>query len=352
MVAIDEGGYRGHAMIMTIALLASMFAPVRVSMPVRSDCPSAETVERDISTLIGVSPLPEIDVRIEVADAAGGVVAELSFNSAGRSQARTIPGATCSDVVNAAAVVVAVGVDPVAVGQSLAPVLQRPSPAAVPVAPLAPPPLPTTSEPLVEPSVDPAPEFAGSEDRSDAPQSRTPRSPLHLHAFAFGGPTLGAFQRVSGWLGGGLALHRGALRAEVTGQHQFGQRVDHPQASDSGAIVSLTSGRGSGCWSPSVGSFSLSACGGIDLGAAVGRGRGLESRVDARALWAALTPGARVHWRPKGPLAVGLFVDVPISVLRPAFAIDDFEEPLTEVGLASLWVGLALELTLWQRDSG
>ncbi len=40
-MAIGAWRYRAPAMITTVALLVSMVAPVRVSMPVRSDCPSA-----------------------------------------------------------------------------------------------------------------------------------------------------------------------------------------------------------------------------------------------------------------------------------------------------------------------
>jgi len=340
-------------MMTTVALLASMVAPVRVSMPERSDCPSASAVERDIATLIAVNPLPEIDVRVEIMDVAQGVVAELSFESDGRSQTRSIPGATCSEVANAAAVVVAVGVDPIAVGQSIAPMLQRPTAPEPPVVPpAAPPPLPTTSGPAVGSPPDSPVGASASESHLEAPPRDRPGAGVGLHAFAFGGPTVGVFPQVSGWLGGGLALLRGTLRVELSGQHQFGQRVVHALAPEAGAVVALTSGRGSGCWSPQLGDFSLSGCGGIELGAAVGRGRGLEQRTDAVALWAAVTPGVRAHWRPKGPLAVGLFMDVPISVRRPSFAIDDFVEPLTEVGLASLWIGLGFELTLLRADSG
>ena len=90
-------------MIVCGALLASLLGPVRVSMPARADCPAVEAVERDISTLLGGTQVPQVDVRIEIREEPSGVVAVLSFDAAGRTQARRIPGATCAEVVDAAA---------------------------------------------------------------------------------------------------------------------------------------------------------------------------------------------------------------------------------------------------------
>jgi len=316
-------------------------AQVQVTMPVRPDCPTAAEVARDIETLIG-EPVPPIDVQLGVRDTSEGVVADLAYTAAEQTQRRSIPGATCADVVNAAAVVVAVGVDPVAVRETLQPVLQTPTPE-VPEVVEPPPALPMTAEAEPEP-VPPAPAFAPPAE--PRPRRRRPS----FGAFARGGLGLSELPEPMGWVGGGLQLGLGGLRVELSAQHLFDQRIVHRDNENAGADVSLTSARPAACWTPRLGAFTLGGCVGLDLGVARGRGFGLDDPGTGRALWVAVTPGFRAHWHPTRRFFVGLVLDVPVTLRRATLTIDDFEAPLVQTGVAGVWTGLSVGFTFFDES--
>lgn len=320
-------------------------AQVQVTMPTRPDCPASADVARDIETLIG-DPVPPIDVRLTVRDTEAGVVAQLVYVAGGQTQTRDIPGASCAEVVNAAAVVVAVGVDPIAVQKTLEPVLQRPTVVA-PVVVEPPPALPLTSEPEPEAPA-PATVVEGAQPRPEPQAAR--RSRPSLGAFVRGGIGAGGLPDPMGWVGGGLQLGFGGLRVELAGQHLFAQRLEHPDNSSTGADVSMTSARPAVCWTPRVGAFTLGGCAGLDLGLARGAAFGLDRGGTGRALWVAVTPGLRAHWHPTRRFFLGLAVDVPISVARPTLTIDDFTAPLVETGLAAVWAGLSVGFTFFDES--
>jgi len=327
-----------------IALLGVLVAmQVEVTSPSRPDCPTAAAIARDIETLIGVIPPPPIDVRIEVLDRGEGVVAELTYTAGPRTHTRSIPGSTCADVVNAAAVVVAVGVDPVAVQHTLAPILQRPSRDREPPLVVAPPPALPRGE---APRAQRVPALAQPPPPSSRPRRRRPS----LGAFARGGVGVGGLPSPTGWMSGGLQLGLGGLRVEASAQHLFAQRVEHPDDASTGADVSITGARPAACWTPRVGAFTLGGCAGFDVGAIRGEGFGLENNGTATSLWVAATPGLRVHWHPSPRFGLGLSLDVPVSLVRPALTIDDFRDPLVRPGFAAVWAGLSLQFTFFDES--
>lgn len=171
-----------------------------------------------------------------------------------------------------------------------------------------------------------------------------------LGAFARGGLGVGGLPAPMGWVGGGLHLGLGSLRVELSAQHLFAQQIQHTEDESTGADVSLTSGRGAGCWTPRVGAFTLGACAGVDVGAARGAGFGLEEPGTASTLWVAVTPGLRAHWHPTPRVALGLALDVPISAVRPLLRIDDFGSPLVEVGVTGVFAGLSFGFTFFDES--
>lgn len=329
-------------MIAVLGALVAVQVQVQVTSPSRPDCPTSEVIARDIETLIGVVPPPLVDVRIEVFDRGEGVVAELSYTAGSRTQARSIPGTTCADVVYAAAVVVAVGVDPVAVVHTLAPILQRPS--GVPEHPLVaqpPPVLPLAEAPRSQP---------GPARVQPSPSPSRPRRRPSLGVFARGGIGVGGLPSPTGWVGGGLQLGLGGLRVEASAQHLFARRVEHSEDASTGADVSITGARPAACWTPRVGAFTLGGCAGLDVGAVRGEGFGLENNGTATSLWVAATPGLRVHWHPSPRFGLGLSLDVPVGLVRPTLSIDDFQEPLVRTGLTAVWAGLSFQFTFFDES--
>lgn len=332
-------------MLALAGLVAVTLGPIDVQMSDRTGCPSASAIAIDIERLIGTSSVPQVDVRLELRDTAEGVVGELEYTVAGRVQTRTIPGSSCAEVANAVAVVVAVGVDPVAVQRTVQPILQRPT--------LEPPPLPpppalpsTTEDPEAVAQQQPGAPLSSRSEVALEPRPRRRRRPW-LGAFARGGVGVGGLPAPMGWVGGGLQLGLGGLRVELSGQHLLAQQIQHPEDESTGADVALTSGRAAGCWTPRVGAFTLGGCAGGDVGAARGSGFGLEEPGTASTLWVAVTPGLRAHWHPTPRIAVGLALDVPVSVVRPRLRIDDFDSPLVEVGVTGVFAGLSVGFTFF-----
>mgnify|MGYP000444897192 CR=1 FL=1 len=327
-------------MLGALGLVAGLLNPgaVEVSLPPRADCPQAERVAEDIEALVG-DGAPAISVDIVLTDTSEGVVANVRYRSGGAQRVRIIPGPTCADVVGAAAVVVAVGVDPIAVQQV---VLQRPArPMPRPPEPME---LPELPELPATPADEPAPSsesssFAGQEQKQEQTQHRPP---FALGVFARGGVAVGGLPRPGGWLGGGLGVAVNAFGVELSGQHAFARRVRHPAQRASGAHVSLTSGRAGLCWIPRIGAFSLGGCASADLGTVRAAGFGLAQRDTPAALWAAVTPGLRAFGWPSRRVRLGVVVDVPISMTRPRFSIDDFEAPLAQVDQVAVWAGLSV----------
>lgn len=328
-------------MLAALGLWAAL-APVRVVLPVRPDCPPAADVAKDVEVLMGLESPPAVDVRIDVRDVPEGVVADVEYASGGTVRTREIPGASCREVVDAAAVVVAVGVDPIAVQAVLEPVILRPQSAAPPPAPELPAPLPVA---VAEPEP-PSP----SSPPSDKPRPRGHR--VSLGAFVRGGLEAGAVSNPSGWLGGGLQLGKRPAKGEVAVRHRFARDVAHPENASTGASVSLTVGRLAGCWTPRAGAVVFGACLGADVGMLRGEGYGLETPGTARGLWVAATPGVQAHWQANRTLRIGAVIDVPLSLVRPTLTIDDFQRPLAQMGFAGVWAGLSLEFTFFDESAG
>jgi hypothetical protein len=78
------------------------------------------------------------------------------------------------------------------------------------------------------------------------------------------------------------------------------------------------------------------------VGVVRGAGFGLVQPDTPSALWGAVTPGLRAYGWPSKRVRLGLVVDVPISLTRPRFVIDDFEAPLVEVDQVAVWAGLSV----------
>lgn len=322
--------------------------PIQVSVPETPGCPRGERVARDIEVLMGSPPAAPLDVLIEIRNEVDGVVAELAYTVREQWRTRSIPGPDCATVVNAAAVVVAVDVEPLGVARSVKaePSLQRPqdpgfrTPAVLQVNDVE-----VGPEPVAEPQTAPS--------RTTVSQRSPPTRPdrrLRISAFARGGATVGALPRTWGWVGGGLGFGVRSLGVEVFGQHQFAQRIGHAEAPRSGADVSLSSGGVAGCWLPRRGAFTAGLCISGEAGAATAGGEGLVRKRETTRAWAAVGPGVRALWTPGNGLRLGVALDVPISLVQPVFIIDDFEAPLARVGAMAVRVGLSIGFTFFDES--
>ncbi|MCX4242003.1 hypothetical protein [Paraliomyxa miuraensis] len=167
-------------------------------------CPEATAVERRVEDLLGRAPEANELRAVGVVHAGPPWRLELTTSIGGRRQQRTLRGNDCRAVAEAAALILAVSVDPIGVDGSL----EAPD---VPVLPI-PPVSPVSEAPGVDPGLAVTPL-----DEAALPSPRPPpRARPRVHVRVGGGGELGAIPGGTGGVRGGLAVvgERMLLRLE------------------------------------------------------------------------------------------------------------------------------------------
>jgi hypothetical protein len=269
---------------------------------------------------------------VELAGAGETWTAQVTVVHAGETTHRTLFG-PCRALTEAAVLVIAVTIDPLGTTRAVqestrGPELELPADSLV-----APSPPRVRTSPVVVPAAD---------------------RPARLPALSFGlqiggGGTIGLVPGLGGRIGGGAVLGLSRARLVLGALHEFSRRLDHPDEPSAGANVRLTAGHLAMCWSPRAGRVTFPVCGGVEAGAFVADGVGLQNRDRAVSPWLAVVPQAELLvWAPRW-LGFGPAIALPIAVLRPRFSIDDFEPPLVRVGPAGLRFGLAVTFVLFDE---
>jgi hypothetical protein len=241
---------------------------------------------------------------------------ELSYRAADANDVRTFEAADCDDLVEGAALVLAVAATP----------LPAPEPPPPPPAP-----------PIATPS---------------PPEQRAEPARVRLGAALRGEAILVSRLLGPAWpsIGGTIALRYRALRVELGGMHVFARRyVQRDEDFAVGAAISLSAATLRGCGRPTAarGRIEFPICAGALLGAATARGVGdLEARRTRSQPWIAVLagPGIAIPIHPR--FAISLSVDAMVSVLRPGFRVESLSPELYRVGLVSVraWLGFEVRL--------
>ncbi len=308
------------------------------------------------ATLGQVDPATQQPVRVRglmVASGPGTYRLELSLDD-GRAGVRQLEGSSCEELSEAAALVIAMAIDPRLLERLEVEPTPEPTPPANPAA------LPEPTEPeVVEPpesTPEPTPTDATERDPSastvDDPHvaSEPPTSSAADLGLAFlarfdggvaGGPLPGAAGIVS--LGAGLG-GRG-WRVELTGSYWAPRTRRSESNPDIGVRAQLWTVGVLGCGEPQVGPLTFPLCAGVLAGAthAIGVGDLVGDRVAARWVAAAIEPG--VVWWTRPRLGIALRARGHVALARPQLRTDP-SGPLFEgssVG-GSLRVGLELRL--------
>lgn len=338
-------------MVLALAavLLAEPAAGLRLDWQAPAGCPDGAALRARVVTLVGAEAAAQarLAARAVVRPQAGRWALELDLLRPGGQDRRTLADADCHALGEAAALVIAVAIDPQA-GLG-APVLEdRPQDPPGPDAELVPTP-PGGGDP---PGA--APDGAVPGDRSSgavavawdrpapvadeadpvaadgadpAVAARAPAAGRRLQLGLRLGVGLGFARVLPGphaALDLGLGLEGRGWRAELAGS--FVPPVRGVAASDPGigGVFRLGAGelRGCGMPGPRARPLVFPLCVGLQLGAMHGRGDGpgLPVQQAARALWAATRLGAALRWRPRGG-RVGLWigVDAIVALTRPGF---------------------------------
>jgi hypothetical protein len=298
-------------------------------------CPDRVVVTDAVSRLAADgAATPSASARATVTQTAEGYALELSVSTEAGTTRRNLASGSCESLARAAALIIAVELDPVAAAANLE---TRPAPE------LPPPPLPAIEPPTPPPAVlDVRPPPV----RPTAPRSREP-APATVHLAIRPEAALGTGLlpgAIGGAVGGAVAVFGDrAWRIEAGGAYSFPRRAVAP-SSDAGGDFWMATGVVRGCGVFAAGPVRLPLCGGLEAGGV--RGTGFGADVDTARVtqaWVALQPSVGLMWAPRPWIALVGRLEAPLSLRRPAFHLDGIGE-VHRVGAVGARGTLGLEV--------
>lgn len=267
------------------------------------DCVTPSELLTRVELLLG-RPLqldgdPNIDLRAEIVRDEAELLLHLEFRQP-TAREREFRANSCAELLDAAAVVLAVMIDPLASLNEL-------------------PPAPSETEPEPEPKPprEPAPE-PEPEPKPNPPAVTQLGGLVRLG----GGVLVPSLPGVAGGPTLALGLRRRALRVELVGAYWASQPARHTAMPELGARISLGTVATRVCGVPRVGPVEFPLCGAVELGGMRGVAFGTPDAV-ARALpWVAIQAGGAASFGFARMLALWVGVDVVAPITRPGFSID------------------------------
>jgi hypothetical protein len=278
-------------------------------------CPTGDDVRARAESLLGGPIEPRLvhalSAQGRVTSADGRSELHLETVDNGLRGERALQAATCEELASAAALIIALAVDPKTVAArskdaSATAAAASSTPGAAP--PTA---APAPNPPAVPAPVKaPAPTNAEKPERSSAPVTGLVEGALALDWGALPGPSIGPS------LSGGFALSRLRLRVGATYfAPRFAEAPPEPGAPTRGGDVSLLVLGLAGCYSLTPRAAELGVCADLEGGALLAVGRGFDHTNDAIKPW--LGAGASVDLTVpiSGPVAlrVGIGAMVPFG---------------------------------------
>jgi hypothetical protein len=294
-----------------------------------SDCPTRDAVLDDVARILGPKKTEAAAARVAAhavlfrgEDARWHVVITVSGGGAGE---RTLEASSCEEVANAAALVLALRVDPT----SFAPEMPLPSPPAA-IASAIPPaeaPAPPFSEvpptpPARAATEQPAP-FSGAEsppDRPPAPSSPS-RDGILIGTAVAGG--VGALPSADLGVEVTATLKRGRLRLEPLLGTSLVQHADVAGFTSQGASLRLARGGLRGCYAAIDLRLTLSGCVTGEVDWFWADGYGATTPENANAGEVAFGAGALATWRLTRSVVLRAQLEGLVVVSPPTFVIDD-----------------------------
>lgn len=311
-------------------LLGSVLAsdPFTLEWTAPAGCPSEDDARGRIAAALGEVDAPTLRAQASITQTEDGMFAlALTLGRDGEPPGtRTLEGASCAEVADAAVLVIAIAIDPNAAAALLEPEPTVPEP----------PPVPPEPDPEPKPEPDPEP------DPTPPPEPTPPREPathstpgraappsdpsldLGVDTLVQGGAALGVLPSASGMVGVHVALHGSRWRAEVGGTYETPTNTTAPGNSDVGGRFQLWSVDVRGCPVLGRAAVAVPLCLGFRAGQMHGAGRGSLERADAASPWLGVSFAPTLLWRPPtvagGRLILGARGELSVSLTAPGFA--------------------------------
>jgi hypothetical protein len=268
-------------------------------------CPSEAEVRDRIGAYLGRDEFDETvdDVRVDarVASMHGGAWAlTVEVRVGEESVRRRIEAPRCADTRDAAALIIAVALDPLRVSRQAPPPWRKPATTESPPSPPAARPPPVTPIPV--------------------PPSRRRWADVRVG----GVMEVGAAPRVTGGVALEVALVGRRFRVGLVSRYLPPRTVrpfDRPSAAGVRVQTGVLGVRG--CFVPSVGRIELPSCAQIDAGATRAEGVDLQiSRVTHRP-WVTAAVGQEIVWHSRRGFGAWIAVDAAATLVAPRFVVDD-----------------------------
>lgn len=313
-----------------LALVLALAAPgLTIDWQAPAGCPDVTAVRGQVAAMIGEDVVAGADLR------ASAVVREdgdrwsltLELTRAGGRELRSLGDRECEALAQAAALVIAVAIDPQA--RAPEPVPEDSPETVVP----APPEQPGGAAGAANPKAEPVPKARPEPPPPSPPIEREtdPAAlPLPIPRLMLGlrlGVGLGFARILPGVhaaLDLGLGLDGRGWRVELNGLFVPPVRGSAAGNPEIGGVFRLGAGEVRGCYMPTArrGRLGVPVCLGAQVGAMHGQGTGsgLQEKQAARGLWAALRPGVAVRLRPRlGRVGLWMGLDMIVALARPEF---------------------------------
>lgn len=341
--------------------VAAAPAWLELRWPEQAGCPTRDEVEAATLRLIaGDTPQPVAAEAVIRADAAGYTL-QLHVRDAGGEQRRTLHSPRCQALADATAVILAVAAAPIGVAGRL---IAGPPPPQLSeddeldrmsVPPPAPGPAATRTSSVSSASASPAASTSSTASTTPAPSTssdasaaspsaaspppggswRRPGLALGVAAAAGLGPTA----RFAPGLSASVSLLWRRARLDLRGGGWFPSAVRLSGRPDVGAELRLAAGALRGGPRVVRGSIALEPGAGIELGALLAEGFGLETNDSARGLWAAGLLALGVRWRPLRWISLAAEVEGLLAFTRRQYTVAGAADPFYKVPLAGLRLG-------------
>jgi hypothetical protein len=337
-----------------LLLLAAPAGTVDLEWDAPAGCPtSAQVVER-ILAQSDASAEPRSLTVVGVVRQPGPrrftLTLELTTRSPGEeptaTDRRTLEGETCDALTDAAALIIALGLDAAAETTSAVPepdpvVPTPPQPAVDRTDEAGDPPSATAPEPARSPAT------RGAASAPPAP-ARDPGPALEGWVSAAAGVAGGILPGV----GAGVAVEGGVqgrgFRVGISARGLPARSTRHPESPDVSGRFDLVTGGVLACGVPSAARWSFPLCGQLQAGALRGVGRGAVARPRAQwSPWVGLTASASVAWRALRWLAPFLTAEGVVAAMRPGFTVGPLPGTIYEAGRfgGRVWAGVEFRIS-------
>lgn len=289
-----------------------------------AECPDEEALVEGVRALL---PGRDVDASPSIVHASGTVegsdgsfVLRLSIVTEAGRRTREMQSTKCSDLAAAAALLVAIALDPeLVVGE---PVEPEPEPQPEPIAE------PDAGRAVASPSPSPAhqpvpPPEAFLSERDSKPRAQSSRIRPDLQGLvSIGtGASFAALPRTAPSLVARMGLRWRFLRVELGMVHRFRRTVPLPLMTAAYAELWNTVGKLSLCGVPAVRWVEFPLCAAVEAGSIAGRSRGVSSPAQGRGPWVASAFGGGVIARVHRNVALALHADAIVPITETRFEV-------------------------------